>query len=136
MGAWKTRKCGSSTRNLSQISKSEFRSSTRYFRLYIYSIYPSIHLFIHPSVYSSIHLSIYPSLYTSIHLSIHLSPHLSIYPSTRLYTHLSIYPSIHPSIYPFIHRSIYRSNLYLGKYEGPHPVPGGGRILQQLRLGG
>jgi len=28
------------------------------------------------------------------------------------------------------------SEAQLGKYEGPHPVPGGGRILQQLRLGG
>jgi fructose-bisphosphate aldolase class I len=28
------------------------------------------------------------------------------------------------------------SNAQLGKYRGPHPVPGGGRILQQLRTGG
>ena len=28
------------------------------------------------------------------------------------------------------------SESQLGIYEGPHPVPGGGRILQQLRLGG
>lgn len=28
------------------------------------------------------------------------------------------------------------SEAQLGKFEGPHPVPGGGRILQQLRLGG
>ena len=24
----------------------------------------------------------------------------------------------------------------LGKFKGPHPVPGGGRILQALRFGG
>ncbi|CAM9369494.1 unnamed protein product [Phaeothamnion confervicola] len=28
------------------------------------------------------------------------------------------------------------SEAQLGKYKGPHPSPGGGRILQQLRLGG
>lgn len=28
------------------------------------------------------------------------------------------------------------SQAQLGKYAGPHPVPGGGRILQALRLGG
>ncbi len=28
------------------------------------------------------------------------------------------------------------SEAQLGKYAGPHPVPGGGRILQALRLGG
>ena len=28
------------------------------------------------------------------------------------------------------------SQAQLGKYEGPHPVPGGGRILQALRVGG
>lgn len=28
------------------------------------------------------------------------------------------------------------SEAQLGTYKGPHPVPGGGRILQQLRLGG
>jgi fructose-bisphosphate aldolase, class I len=28
------------------------------------------------------------------------------------------------------------SEAQQGKYEWPHPVPGGGRILQQLRTGG
>eukprot|EP01025_Chloroclados_australasicus_P042704 TRINITY_DN45413_c0_g1_i1.p2 TRINITY_DN45413_c0_g1~~TRINITY_DN45413_c0_g1_i1.p2 ORF type:complete len:164 (+),score=13.75 TRINITY_DN45413_c0_g1_i1:75-494(+) len=28
------------------------------------------------------------------------------------------------------------SEAQLGQYKGPHPVPGGGRILQVLRLGG
>lgn len=28
------------------------------------------------------------------------------------------------------------SEAQLGQYTGPHPVPGGGRILQALRLGG
>jgi fructose-bisphosphate aldolase class I len=28
------------------------------------------------------------------------------------------------------------SEAQLGKYKGPHPVPGGGRILQALRTGG
>lgn len=28
------------------------------------------------------------------------------------------------------------SEAQLGKYTGPHPVPGGGRILQALRTGG
>ena len=28
------------------------------------------------------------------------------------------------------------SEAQLGQYTGPHPVPGGGRILQVLRLGG
>jgi fructose-bisphosphate aldolase class I len=28
------------------------------------------------------------------------------------------------------------SDAQLGKYTGPHPVPGGGRVLQALRLGG
>lgn len=28
------------------------------------------------------------------------------------------------------------SEAQLGQYKGPHPVPGGGRILQALRTGG
>ena len=28
------------------------------------------------------------------------------------------------------------SEAQLGKFKGPHPVPGGGRILQALRTGG
>jgi hypothetical protein len=28
------------------------------------------------------------------------------------------------------------SEAQLGKFKGPHPAPGGGRILQALRLGG
>lgn len=28
------------------------------------------------------------------------------------------------------------SQAQLGQYKGPHPVPGGGRILQALRTGG
>ena len=28
------------------------------------------------------------------------------------------------------------SEAQLGKFVGPHPVPGGGRILQALRFGG
>ena len=28
------------------------------------------------------------------------------------------------------------SQAQLGEFKGPHPVPGGGRILQALRFGG
>jgi fructose-bisphosphate aldolase class I len=28
------------------------------------------------------------------------------------------------------------SEAQLGQYKGPHPAPGGGRILQALRTGG
>ena len=71
------------------------------------SIYPSIHLSIHPlhpSIYPSLHLSIHPFI---IHPSIHPSIHPFIYPSSHSFIHPSIHSFIHPSFRLSIHSYIY-----------------------------
>ena len=83
--------------------------------IHLLTMYPSIHLSIHPSIYPSIHLFIHPSIHSSMYPSIHPSIHPSIYPFIHPSIHLSIHPSIHSfihlsihsSIHPFIHQSIH-----------------------------
>lgn len=89
------------------------------------SVYPSIHLFTHPTsihlfTYLSIHLSIQVSIHPSVsHPSLHLSTHPSTYSLVHLsirpptcsstihpFTHLSVHPSICPLVHPSIHPSI------------------------------
>lgn len=71
------------------------------------SIYPSIHLFIHPSIFP--YFPPPPSLHLLV--SIHPSIHFSLLPSTPPFFH----PSIPPSLYPSVHcLELYVSNkLYV-----------------------
>ena len=96
--------------------------------LIIYSLYPSINLFIHSFSYSFLH----PSTHLFIHLIIHHSHLYTINPSTHAFIHLSNHLSIHPpfnsSFYSFIlpftpciHPSIHSSWSHPSIHSFIHP---------------